>query len=67
MAERNCCSYINVLSNEAREKELVRVACLYRVSTNKQVDHNDENRVDIPVQRIACHEETSVDKGVKQC
>ena len=56
MAERNCCSYINVLSNEAREKELVRVACLYRVSTNKQVDHNDENRVDIPVQRIACHE-----------
>lgn len=56
MAETNCCSYRNVLSTESSEKELVRVACLYRVSTAKQVDHDDQNQADIPVQRKACHE-----------
>lgn len=56
MAEKVCCSYRNVLSTEALEKELVRVACLYRVSTAKQVDHDDQNQADIPVQRKACHE-----------
>ena len=25
-----------------------RVDCLYRVSTDKQVDHNDKNQADIP-------------------
>ena len=30
-----------------------RVYCLYRVSTKKQVDKNQN---DIPMQRIACHE-----------
>lgn len=40
MAERVCCSYQNVLSKEGLQKELVRVACLYRVSTTKQVDHD---------------------------
>lgn len=30
---------------------LLRVACLYRVSTTAKADHND-----IPVQRKACHE-----------
>lgn len=33
-----------------------RVQCLYRVSTTKQVDHNDQNQADIPVQRKACRE-----------
>lgn len=33
-----------------------RVYCLYRVSTNKQVDYNDQNIADIPMQRKACHE-----------
>lgn len=33
-----------------------RVCCLYRVSTTKQVDHNEQNQADIPVQRKACHE-----------
>ena len=33
-----------------------RVYCLYRVSTNKQVDHDDQNQADIPMQRKACHE-----------
>ena len=33
-----------------------RVCCLYRVSTTKQVDHDDMNQVDIPVQRKACRE-----------
>lgn len=33
-----------------------RVMCLYRVSTTKQVDHDEQNQADIPVQRKACHE-----------
>lgn len=33
-----------------------RVQCLCRVSTTKQVDHNDQNQADIPVQRKACRE-----------
>ena len=45
MAERVCCSYQNVLSIQNR------VCCLYRVSTTKQVDHDDQNQADIPVQR----------------
>lgn len=32
-----------------------RVFCLYRVSTDKQVDYNDRNQADIPMQRKACH------------
>lgn len=32
-----------------------RVCCLYRVSTDKQVDHTDKNEADIPMQRKACH------------
>ena len=32
-----------------------RVCCLYRVSTDKQVDHDDKNQADIPMQRKACH------------
>ena len=47
MAERVCCSYQNVLSIQNR------VCCLYRVSTTKQVDHDDQNQADIPVQRNA--------------
>lgn len=31
-----------------------RVYCLYRVSTNKQVDYDERNIADIPVQRKAC-------------
>lgn len=33
-----------------------RVYCLYRVSTNKQVDHDEQDRADIPMQRKACRE-----------
>ena len=32
-----------------------RVYCLYRVSTVKQVDFNDANEPDLPMQRNACH------------
>ena len=32
-----------------------RVYCLYRVSTDKQVDFNSEHEADIPMQRKACH------------
>ena len=32
-----------------------RVCALDRVSTDKQVDHNDKNQADIPMQRKACH------------
>lgn len=33
-----------------------RVYCLYRVSTTKQVDHNEQNQADIPMQRKACRD-----------
>ena len=33
-----------------------RVQCLYRVSTARQVDHDELNQADIPVQRKACRE-----------
>ena len=33
-----------------------RVYTLYRVSTKKQVDRNDKNQADIPMQKNACHE-----------
>jgi DNA invertase Pin-like site-specific DNA recombinase len=33
-----------------------RVYCLYRVSTAKQVDHDEFNQADIPMQRIACND-----------
>ena len=33
-----------------------RVYCLYRVSTKKQVDRNDKDENDIPMQKKACHE-----------
>lgn len=32
-----------------------RVYCLYRVSTDKQVDYNDKHQADIPMQRRECH------------
>ena len=32
-----------------------RVCCLYRVSTDKQVDYDEKNEADIPMQRKACH------------
>ncbi len=32
-----------------------RVCCLYRVSTDKQVDYDSNNEADIPMQRKACH------------
>lgn len=32
-----------------------RVYCLYRVSTNQQVDHDEQNDADIPMQRLECH------------
>ena len=32
-----------------------RVHCLYRVSSDKQVDYNDKSQADIPMQRKACH------------
>lgn len=32
-----------------------RVCCLYRVSTDKQVDYSNGNEADIPMQRKACH------------
>ena len=32
-----------------------RVYCLYRVSTNQQVDHDEKDEADIPMQRVECH------------
>lgn len=32
-----------------------RVYCLYRVSTNQQVDHDEKDESDIPMQRLECH------------
>ena len=39
-----------------------RVYCLYRVSTKKQVDRNEKNGNDIPMQRTACHDFVSYQK-----
>lgn len=33
-----------------------RVCCLYRVSTDKQVDYDSDNQADIPMQRKACRD-----------
>ena len=33
-----------------------RVCCLYRVSTDKQVDYTEDNQADIPMQKKACRE-----------
>ena len=35
--------------------EKKRVYCLYRVSTDKQVDYGDNHAADIPMQRKACN------------
>lgn len=32
-----------------------RVCCLYRVSTDKQVDFTSNHEADLPMQRKACH------------
>lgn len=32
-----------------------RVYCLYRVSTNQQVDHDEKDEAGIPMQRLECH------------
>ena len=44
-------------NKQERENDMLqtRVCCLYRVSTDKQVDHTDQNIADIPMQRKACH------------
>ncbi len=33
-----------------------RVCCLYRVSTDKQVDYDEKHNADIPMQRKVCHQ-----------
>ena len=50
MAERVCYPNTNAIGMQNR------VCCLYRVSTTKQVDHDDQNQADIPVQRKSCRE-----------
>ena len=42
-------------STFAEARTGTRVCCLYRVSTEKQVDHDNNDEPDIPMQRIACH------------
>ena len=44
------------------EQQGNRVYCLYRVSTDKQVDHTDQHQADIPMQRKACRK-FAEDKG----
>ena len=39
---------------EATDKMADNVYCLYRVSTTKQVDLDDQKQADIPMQRKAC-------------
>lgn len=36
-------------------EDQIRVHTLYRVSTDKQVDYNNKEEADIPMQRKACH------------
>ena len=42
-------------STFAEARTGTRVCCLYRVSTEKQIDHDSNDEPDIPMQRIACH------------
>ena len=42
-------------STFAEARTGTRVCCLYRVSTEKQVDHDNNDEPDIPMQRKACH------------
>lgn len=44
---------INMIENRMMTGN--RVDCLYRVSTDKQVDYNDKSQADIPMQRRECH------------
>ena len=41
--------------NHTMTKNNNRVCCLYRVSTDKQVDFNSNHEADLPMQRKACH------------
>lgn len=43
----------NAVSNTSTSGN--RVYCLYRVSTSQQVDHNEKDNADIPMQRLECH------------
>ena len=47
---------LQVLKRERLANMKKRVCCLYRVSTDKQVDYNDKNQADIPMQRKKCHQ-----------
>lgn len=48
----------SIVLNDAVRNTLTtgnRVYCLYRVSTNQQVDHDEKDEADIPMQRLECH------------
>ncbi len=42
-------------SDYANSQIGTRVYCLYRISTSQQVDHNEKDQADIPMQRLECH------------
>ena len=44
-----------------------RVCCLYRVSTDKQVDFNSNHEADLPMQRKACHKSTNANTNSTNC
>lgn len=46
---------VNLRKEVFAMNEKNRVYCLYRVSTDKQVDYGTNNEADIPMQRKACH------------
>ena len=53
-------AYSNTFLNHKDSERMVqymenRVYCLYRVTTDKQVDYDDRSQADIPMQRKACH------------
>ena len=47
--------------------EKMRVYCLYRVSTDKQVDYGDDHAADIPMQRKACHRSAEYQGRIPPC
>lgn len=48
-------SKTSIVPNNANTTIGNRVYCLYRVSTSQQVDHNEKDDADIPMQRLECH------------
>ena len=53
--QKNVVLFPHLLWKDGYDRMKNRVYCLYRVSTDKQVDYDNKSQADIPMQRKACH------------